>query len=55
MGVHIIIPVLLVTVAGVILGSALGPKISQRLNEKWLKYTLIVLLFFIGVFYVFKP
>ncbi len=55
MGVHVIIPVLIMTVAGVILGSVLGPKISQRLNEKWLKYTLIVLLFFIGVFYVFKP
>lgn len=55
MGVHVIIPVLLATVAGVIFGSILGPKISQRLNEKWLKYTLIVLLFFIGVFYVFKP
>ncbi|MFW0883757.1 sulfite exporter TauE/SafE family protein [Candidatus Acidulodesulfobacterium sp. H_13] len=55
MGVHIIVPVLLVEIAGIILGSVLGPKISGRLNEKWLKYTLIVLLFFIGLFYVFKP
>ncbi len=55
MGVHIVVPVLLVEIVGIILGSALGPKISGRLNEKWLKYTLVVLLFFIGLFYVFKP
>ncbi len=55
MGVHVIITILLVTIVGVILGSVLGPKISQHLNEKWLKYTLIVLLFFIGVFYLSKP
>ncbi|HEC24961.1 MAG TPA: sulfite exporter TauE/SafE family protein [bacterium] len=55
MGVHIVVPVLLVEIAGIILGSVLGPKISGRLNEKWLKYTLIGLLFFIGLFYVFKP
>lgn len=52
MGVHIVIPVLLVEIAGIIVGSALGPKISQYINEKWLKYILIILLFFIGLFYV---
>ncbi len=52
MGVHIVIPVLLVEIVGIIVGSALGPKISQYINEKWLKYTLITILFFIGLFYV---
>ncbi len=55
MGVHVIVPILLVEIAGIVLGSILGPKISSHLNDKWLRYTLIVLLLFIGLFYVFKP
>jgi hypothetical protein len=55
MGVAVILPILLVMIAGVIIGSILGPKISQRMNEKALKYILMVLLIFIGIFYVFKP
>ena len=55
MGVPVIVPILSATLAGVIAGSILGPKISRHLNEKMLKYVLIVLLVFVGVFYVFKP
>ena len=55
MGVPVIVPVLAATLAGVIIGSIAGPKISRRLNEKMLKYVLMVLLVFVGVFYVFKP
>lgn len=55
MGVNVVEPLLSVEIAGVIIGSLFGPKISRHLNEKWLKYTLVILLFFIGVFYVFKP
>ena len=55
MGVPVIVPVLSATLAGVIIGSIAGPKISRYLNEKILKYVLMVLLVFVGVFYVFKP
>ena len=55
MGVPVIVPVLSATLAGVIIGSIAGPKISRHLNEKMLKYVLMVLLVFVGVFYVFKP
>jgi hypothetical protein len=55
MGVPVIVPVLAATLAGVIIGSIAGPKISRHLNEKMLKYVLMVLLVFVGVFYVFKP
>ncbi|MHB8231990.1 MAG: sulfite exporter TauE/SafE family protein [bacterium] len=55
MGVPLIVPILLTTLAGVIAGSVAGPKVSGHLNEKILKYILMVLLVFIGVFYVFKP
>ena len=55
MGVPVIVPILSATLAGVIAGSILGPKISRHLNEKMLKYVLMVLLVFVGVFYVFKP
>lgn len=55
MGVPLIIPVLLTTLAGVVSGSIIGPKISQLLNEKKLKYILMALLVFIGTFYLFKP
>ena len=55
MGVPVIVPILSATLAGVIVGSILGPKISRHLNEKMLKYVLMVLLVFVGVFYVFKP
>ena len=55
MGVPVIVPILSATLVGVIAGSILGPKISRHLNEKMLKYVLMVLLVFVGVFYVFKP
>ncbi|MHB1661057.1 MAG: sulfite exporter TauE/SafE family protein [bacterium] len=55
MGVPLIVPILLTTLGGVIAGSMVGPKVSGRLNEKMLKYILMALLVFIGVFYVFKP
>ena len=55
MGVPVIIPVLSATLAGVIIGSIAGSKVSRRLNEKMLKYILMILLAFVGVFYVFKP
>ena len=55
MGVPVVIPVLSATLAGVIIGSIAGSKVSRRLNEKMLKYILMILLAFVGVFYVFKP
>jgi len=55
MGVPVIVPVLAAALAGVIIGSIIGPKISRHLDEKMLKYILMVLLVFVGVFYVFKP
>jgi len=55
MGVPVIVPVLTAALAGVIIGSIIGPKISRHLDEKMLKYILMVLLVFVGVFYVFKP
>ncbi len=55
MGIHVVVLILLVELAGIIVGSRLGPKISKHLNDKALKYSLMVLLAFIGVYYVFKP
>lgn len=55
MGVHAIIPILVVELVGIIIGSIIGPKISQYLNEKIIKYLLMILLIFIGVLYIVKP
>jgi Sulfite exporter TauE/SafE. len=55
MGIHVVVLILLVELAGIIVDSRLGPKISKHLNDKALKYSLMVLLAFIGVYYVFKP
>lgn len=54
MGVSVILILLVIMVAGVIIGSWLGPQVSKFINEKWLKYILIGVLFFIGFFYILK-
>ncbi|MEJ2685365.1 MAG: sulfite exporter TauE/SafE family protein [Candidatus Sulfobium sp.] len=54
MHVHLITPYLSVETAGMVAGSILGPKLSPRINEKWLKSLLIGVLFFIGALYLFK-
>lgn len=54
MHVHLLFSLLGVEVGGMVLGSILGPKLSSRINEKWLKSLLIGVLFFIGVLYIFR-
>ncbi len=54
MHVHLIWSLLLIEVAGMVVGSILGPKLSPRINENWLKSMLIVVLVFIGGLYIFK-
>jgi uncharacterized membrane protein YfcA len=54
MHVHLITPYLTVETAGMVAGSIIGPKLSPRINEKWLKTLLIGVLFFIGALYIFK-
>lgn len=55
MDVHVIPGVLIIEIAGVAIGSVIGPGVSRHLSEKRLRYLLIVLLVFIGIFYVFNP
>ncbi len=54
MHVHLIWSLLAIEVAGMVVGSILGPKLSPHINEKWLKGLLIAVLFFIGGLYIFK-
>lgn len=55
MGAPVIVPLLAVSVAGILIGSTIGPKLSKHVNNEWLRYAVIGLLVFIGVAYVFKP
>lgn len=55
MHIGVIVPLLSTEVGGIAVGSFLGPKIGTRINDKWLKYMLVGVLFFIGVLYIFKP
>ncbi len=56
MGVHVLPFLLLISIAGIIVGSFLGPVMSKSkyIKEEYLNYTLIVVLIFIGIFYIFK-
>jgi uncharacterized membrane protein YfcA len=56
MGVHVLPFLLLISIAGIIVGSFLGPIMSKSkyIKEEYLNYTLIVVLIFIGIFYIFK-
>ncbi len=54
MHVHLIWSLMAIEVAGMVVGSILGPKLSPHMNEKWLKGMLIAVLFFIGGLYIFK-
>ncbi len=50
--------ILIYSVAGVLIGSQIGPRIANHLPEKLLKFVFSVGIFFIGVFYIwrnFKP
>ncbi|MHB1680866.1 MAG: sulfite exporter TauE/SafE family protein [bacterium] len=55
MGVHVLPFLLLISIAGIIVGSFLGPIVSKSkyIKEEYLNYTLIVVLIFIGIFYIF--
>ncbi len=56
MGVHVLPFLLLISIAGIIAGSSLGPIVSKSkyVKEEYLSYTLIAVLVFIGIFYIFK-
>ncbi len=56
MGVHVLPFLLLISIAGIIAGSFLGPIVlkSKYVKEEYLNYTLIAVLIFIGIFYIFK-
>ncbi|MDA8387318.1 MAG: sulfite exporter TauE/SafE family protein [Nitrospiraceae bacterium] len=54
MHVHMIFSLLAIEIAGMVVGSILGPRLSPHINEKWLKSLLIAVLFFIGALYIFK-
>ncbi|MHB1692778.1 MAG: sulfite exporter TauE/SafE family protein [bacterium] len=55
MGVHVLPFLLLISVAGIIAGSFLGPVVSKSkyIKEEYLNYMLIAVLIFIGIFYIF--
>jgi len=53
MGVHVIVPLLAVSLVGILTGSAIGPKLSRHVPNDWLRYAVIALLLFIGIAYVF--
>jgi len=55
MGAPVIVPLLAVSVVGILIGSTIGPKLSKHVNNEWLRYAVIGLLIFIGIAYVFKP
>lgn len=48
-------PLLAIEVAGVVLGSLLGPHLSRHLREKWLKGALAAVLSYIGAGYLLGP
>ena len=56
MGVHVLPFLLLISIAGIIVGSFLGPIVSKSnyVKEEHLNYILIAVLIFIGIFYIFK-
>ncbi len=43
----------LIELAGVIVGSLLGPWVSRYMKERWLRFTLAVVLLYIGIGYTF--
>ena len=53
MGSELDVPLLSIEVAGIIIGSMMGPIVSNYVKEKWLRIFLAVFLLYIGIGYLF--
>ena len=52
LGIELDIPLLLLLLAGTVIGAWIGPRLSEHLHERWLQWILGLVLLLIGIRYL---